>query len=90
MGHARDVGDGVLHVDETQRPGAVDRRAQVATLAWALLAVLGVPIWLLVGLLTAVLVARRRFQAQSDVICLELCEPDAELLAVPCVRSSRI
>ena len=38
---------------------------------WALLAIIGVPIWLVVGALTAALVSRRRFQAQPGVFRLK-------------------
>jgi hypothetical protein len=37
---------------------------------WALLAILGVPIWLVVGVLTGALLSRRRFRAQGDVFAL--------------------
>lgn len=37
---------------------------------WALLAMLGVPIWLVVGALTGALVSRRRFRAQDDTFAL--------------------
>ncbi len=38
---------------------------------WALLAVLGVPIWLVVGALAGALLSRRRFQAQPGVFRLK-------------------
>jgi hypothetical protein len=38
---------------------------------WALLAILGIPIWLIVGALGGALLARRRFQAQSGVFRLK-------------------
>lgn len=38
---------------------------------WALLAVIGVPIWLIVGALTAALLSRRRFRAQPGVFRLK-------------------
>lgn len=41
---------------------------------WALLALLGVPIWLVVGFLTGALVSRRRFQAQDGVFVLSFRE----------------
>jgi S1-C subfamily serine protease len=37
---------------------------------WALLAILGVPIWLVVGGLTSALLSRRNFRAQDDVFAL--------------------
>jgi hypothetical protein len=37
---------------------------------WALLAILGVPIWLVVGALSGALISRRRFRAQDDVFAL--------------------
>jgi hypothetical protein len=43
---------------------------------WALLAILGVPIWLVVGVLAGALVSRRRFQAQPEVFRLK--EREAE------------
>ena len=45
---------------------------------WALLAILGVPIWLIVGALTATIVSRRRFKAQPGVFRLKLRDPDQE------------
>lgn len=36
-------------------------------MVWALLAILGVPIWLVVGALAAALLGRRRFKAQAGV-----------------------
>jgi hypothetical protein len=45
---------------------------------WALLAILGVPIWLIVGALAAVLVSRRRFLAQPEVFKLKLRPVDGE------------
>jgi len=38
---------------------------------WALLALLGVPIWLVVGALAAALLSRRRFRAQPGVFRLK-------------------
>jgi hypothetical protein len=38
---------------------------------WALLAIIGVPIWLIVGALTAAIVSRRRFRAQPGVFRLK-------------------
>lgn len=37
---------------------------------WALLALLGVPVWLVVGVLSGALISRRRFRAQEDVFAL--------------------
>lgn len=37
---------------------------------WALLAMLGVPIWLIVGALTGALVSRRRFRSQPEVFAV--------------------
>lgn len=37
---------------------------------WALLAMIGVPIWLIVGALAGALVSRRRFRAQPEVFAL--------------------
>ncbi len=39
---------------------------------WALLAILGVPIWLIVGALTAAVISRRRFKAQPGVFRIKL------------------
>ncbi len=39
---------------------------------WALLAILGVPVWLIVGALTAAVISRRRFKAQPEVFELKL------------------
>ena len=41
---------------------------------WALLALLGVPIWLVVGALTGALVSSRRFRGQDDVFALSFRE----------------
>jgi hypothetical protein len=38
---------------------------------WALLAILGVPIWLVVGILIGVVSSRRRFQREDDVFPLK-------------------
>ena len=45
---------------------------------WALLAILGVPIWLIVGALTAAIVSRRRFKAQPGVFRLKVRDPDQQ------------
>ena len=45
---------------------------------WALLAILGVPIWLVVGALTAAIFSRRRFKAQPGVFRLKQREPGRE------------
>ena len=45
---------------------------------WALLAILGVPIWLIVGVVTAAVVSRRRFKAQPGVFQLKLRPVDGE------------
>jgi hypothetical protein len=37
---------------------------------WALLAILGVPIWLVVGALGGAMISRRRFRSQDDVFAL--------------------
>lgn len=42
---------------------------------WALLAVLGVPIWLIVGALGTVLWSRRQFRMQEDVFPLSIRAP---------------
>lgn len=39
---------------------------------WALLAILGVPIWLIVGALAAAVISRRGFKAQPEVFQLKL------------------
>ena len=39
---------------------------------WALLAILGVPLWLVIGGLTATLLNRRRFKKQPDVFRMKL------------------
>lgn len=39
---------------------------------WALLAILGVPIWLIVGVLLSVWFSRRRFRAQEGVFALSV------------------
>ena len=39
---------------------------------WALLAILGVPIWLIVGVLLSVWFSRRRFRAQEGVFALSI------------------
>jgi hypothetical protein len=44
---------------------------------WALLAILGVPIWLVVGVLAGALVSRRRFRSQPEVFPLLLRAHDA-------------
>lgn len=45
---------------------------------WALLAILGVPLWLIVGALTGALVSRRRFRSQPDVFSLLLRRHDGK------------
>lgn len=45
---------------------------------WALLAILGVPIWLIVGALAGALLSRRRFKAQPGVFRLKEREVDNE------------
>ncbi len=44
---------------------------------WALLALLGVPIWLIVGVLAGALVSRRRFISQPGVFRMKLRASDA-------------
>lgn len=46
----------------------------VIDVIWALLALLGVPIWLVIGALTGALVSRRRFRSQHDVFALSFRE----------------
>ncbi len=47
-------------------------------MVWALLAVLGVPIWLIVGALGAVVFSRRHFMAQPGVFRLKMRQTDQE------------
>lgn len=44
---------------------------------WALLAAIGVPIWLIVGVLAGAFVSRRRFTAQPGVFRMKLKAPEA-------------
>ena len=44
---------------------------------WALLAAIGVPIWLIVGVLLGAFVSRRRFTAQPGVFRMKLKAPEA-------------
>jgi hypothetical protein len=46
----------------------------VRAVVWALLALLGVPIWLVVGGLSGALISRRRFRAQEGVFGLSFRE----------------
>ena len=41
---------------------------------WALLAIIGVPIWLVLGALGGSIISRRRFKAQPDVFVLSIRE----------------
>jgi len=45
---------------------------------WALLAILGVPLWLIVGLLVGVILSRRSFQRQEGVFALKARPEGAE------------
>ena len=47
-------------------------------MVWALLAILGVPLWLVVGGLTVTLLNRRRFKKQPDVFRMKLRLKDGE------------